>query len=168
MTTSVRLSNILSLSKGGTANYKEYGKYLAYGAGKNPTGKTDEYNAENNLIIGVKGTIGSLKIIRSKVYVISTAAIVRFDDEIINREYLYNVLCNINFKHYEKPTRIPELDIERFLKHQITLPSIKAQQDINLELKMWQDLIEPETIRQANAMQEYYKREIFNKLGARK
>lgn len=168
MTTSVRLSNILSLSKGGTANYKEYGKHLAYGAGKNPTGKTDEYNAENNLIIGVKGTIGSLKIIRSKVYVISTAAIVRFDDEIINGEYLYNVLCNINFKQYEKPTRIAELDIERFLKHQITLPSIKAQQDINSKLKLWQDLIESETIRQAKAMHKYYEHEIFNKLGARK
>lgn len=168
MTTSVKLSNILSLSKGGNANYKEDGKYLVYGAGKNPIGRTDEYNAENNLIIGIKGTIGSPKILSGKVYVIHTVAIVRFDDEIINREYLYNVLCNINFKYYEKPTRILELDIERFLKHQITLPSIKAQENINLKLKLWQDLIEPETIIQAKAMHRYYEREIFNKLGARK
>lgn len=57
----LKLKDILQTTQGNSAVYVENGKYPVYGAGYKSIGRSDEYNCENQLVVGIEGTLGGSK-----------------------------------------------------------------------------------------------------------
>ena len=143
----VSLESIVSIKKGSNipkVNRNPEGDYPYYGS-NGISGYVDKYNFDaKSILLGDQGSqwFNSVKKCDNKFYASNHTLVINpLDDSIYNYIYLY--LKFTNLKRFNKDSAmIPEINIDKFKKHKIPLPSLELQQQIVDELSQIETSIE--------------------------
>lgn len=108
------------------------GEYLIIGGGKQPIGKHNEYNCnENTILCASHGTAGYISMYPVKTFLTMAFAFIE-NKQLINKMYLYYYLKSIE-EHLillGKGTAQPCISMEKLKSIEIPIPSIEKQEEI--------------------------------------
>jgi len=108
------------------------GEYLIIGGGKQPIGKHNEYNCdENTILCASHGTAGYISMYPVKTFLTMAFAFIE-NKQLINKMYLYYYLKSIeeHLISLGKGTAQPCISMEKLKSIKIPIPSLDRQQEI--------------------------------------
>lgn len=118
------------------------GKYPIYGSG-GIMGYADSYICEaDTVVIGRKGSINNPIFVEEPFWNVDTAFGLAAKREILLPRYLYYFCQNFDFERLNKAVTIPSLTKSDLLKIEITLPTLKIQEDVVNKLRKVEQIIQ--------------------------
>jgi restriction endonuclease S subunit len=108
------------------------GEYLIIGGGKQPIGKHNEYNCdENTILCASHGTAGYISMYPIKTFLTMAFAFIE-NKQLINKMYLYHYLKLLeeHLISLGKGTAQPCISMEKLKSIKIPVPSLEKQQEI--------------------------------------
>jgi type I restriction enzyme, S subunit len=128
------LGKILTISSGNVltkSKRNDAGEYLVYG-GNGVTGKHSEFLfEEEKLIIGRVGVhCGNAYITKPKSWVTDNAFVVSFDEKIMNKSFLLNLIGVLNLNKYSVSTAQPVISQGKLYPIEVAIPPLPEQQAI--------------------------------------
>jgi len=108
------------------------GEYLIIGGGKQPIGKHNEYNCdENTILCASHGTAGYISMYPVKTFLTMAFAFIE-NNQLINKIYLYYYLKSIeqHLISLGKGTAQPCISMDKLKSIKIHIPSLERQQEI--------------------------------------
>lgn len=118
------------------------GKYPIYGSG-GIMGYADSYICEaDTVVIGRKGSINNPIFVEEPFWNVDTAFGLAAKREILLPRYLYYFCRNFDFERLNKTVTIPSLTKSDLLKIEITLPTLKIQEDVVNKLRKVEQIIQ--------------------------
>ena len=108
------------------------GEYLIIGGGKQPIGKHNEYNCdENTILCASHGTAGYISMYPVKTFLTMAFAFIE-NKQLINKMYLYYYLKSIeeHLISLGKGTAQPCISMDKLKSIKIPIPSLERQQEI--------------------------------------
>jgi len=139
-----KLDDIIELKygKGLPKRSRIPGYFPVYGSG----GIID-YNSEAlvsgpGIIVGRKGSIGTVFYEKNDFYPIDTVFYVALKSENLDLYYLSNLLNKVGFQRLDSDAAVPGLNREVALRQQVKIPPIPTQRKIAAILSAYDDLIE--------------------------
>jgi type I restriction-modification system DNA methylase subunit len=108
------------------------GEYLIIGGGKQPIGKHNEYNCdENTILCASHGTAGYISMYPIKTFLTMAFAFIE-NKQLLNKMYLYYYLKSIeeHLISLGKGTAQPCISMEKLKSLKIPIPSLEKQQEI--------------------------------------
>lgn len=118
------------------------GKYPIYGSG-GIMGYADSYICEaDTVVIGRKGSINNPIFVEEPFWNVDTAFGLAAKREILLPRYLYYFCRNFDFERLNKTVTIPSLTKSDLLKIEITLPTLKIQEDVVNKLRKIEQIIQ--------------------------
>lgn len=118
------------------------GKYPIYGSG-GIMGYADSYICEaDTVVIGRKGSINNPIFVEEPFWNVDTAFGLAAKREILLPRYLYYFCRNFDFERLNKAVTIPSLTKSDLLKIEITLPTLKIQEDVVNKLRKVEQIIQ--------------------------
>ncbi|MCD4698206.1 MAG: restriction endonuclease subunit S [Bacteroidales bacterium] len=150
---------VLNYGKSLTAIKRVEGKVPVYGSG-GITGWHNEALVENRgLIIGRKGTVGSIHKSKIPFYPIDTVYYLTEKDTICNFDFLYYLLLNLGLHEMNSDSAVPGLNRENAYSRNITIPPLPEQKSIAAVLTFFDNKIE--LFRQQNQTLEEMAQTLF-------
>jgi type I restriction enzyme S subunit len=142
-----------------TAEKRKSGKYKVFSSA-GVCGFSDNALAKRGIIIGRKGSVGTVFLSESPFYCIDTAFYIDNVDDCCDMKFLFYYMTLLNLESYNNDAAVPGLN--RILAHKlkIKIPDLPTQQRIADILSAYDDLIENNNKRIAlleKAAQELYK-----------
>lgn len=140
----VRLGDVAILKYGKGLNEKNriYGNIPVYSS----AGVTGWHNLplidKQGIIIGRKGTVGSIYYSKTPFYCIDTAYYITEEDTKTNLKYLYYLLKNLNLDKLNTDSAVPGLNRDNAYSQNFNLPSLPEQKRIAEILSSLDDKIE--------------------------
>lgn len=118
------------------------GKYPIYGSG-GIMGYADSYICEaDTVVIGRKGSINNPIFVEEPFWNVDTAFGLAAKREILLPRYLYYFCRNFDFERLNKTVTIPSLTKSDLLEIEITLPTLKIQEDVVNKLRKVERIIQ--------------------------
>jgi len=129
------------------ARNRKEGDVPVYGSG-GITGFHDEHLIEGpGVIVGRKGSIGTVYYENKDFYPIDTVFYLKHDPDKIDQKFLYFYLKDMNLENMNTDAAVPGLNREVALSQEISIPALQTQQKIASILSAFDDLIENNTRR---------------------
>ena len=145
----MKLSDIIQLHYGKSLPSRDRndGKVPVYGSG-GITGYHDQALIDGpGIIVGRKGSIGTIYFEDKDFFPIDTVFYVEHDEEKIDQEYLYFYLKEMNLENMNTDAAVPGLNRDVALSQEVSIPDLTTQQKIASILSAFDDLIENNTRR---------------------
>ncbi len=109
----------------------------------NFTEKTKLSFSKNTLVIGARGTIGSVKMPNLEDFTCTQTTIaVSLNNKKVLTKYIYSLLKNLDFKSITEGMGIPMITVKNVEKIKIPLPPLEIQKQIVEELDSYQKVID--------------------------
>ncbi len=162
------LSKVANIYQPQTISSKELTEtgYSVYGA-NGIIGKYHSYNHENEQVcITCRGnTCGTVNYTLPKSWITGNAMVINSDDfsTIVDKRYLYNYLCSINFSQIISGSGQPQIVRSPLEKLQIVLPKITEQQKVAhcLDSFLYRIKIEETIAMRLEEQKQYLLRQMF-------
>lgn len=142
-----------------TAEKRKSGKYKVFSSA-GVCGFSDNALAKRGIIIGRKGSVGTVFLSESPFYCIDTAFYIDNVDDCCDMKFLFYYMTLLNLESYNNDAAVPGLNRNLAHKLKIKIPDLPTQQRIADILSTYDDLIENNNKRIAlleKAAQELYK-----------
>lgn len=142
-----------------TAEKRKSGKYKVFSSA-GVCGFSDNALAKRGIIIGRKGSVGTVFLSESPFYCIDTAFYIDNVDDCCDMKFLFYYMTLLNLESYNNDAAVPGLNRNLAHKLKIKIPDLPTQQRIADILSAYDDLIENNNKRIAlleKAAQELYK-----------
>ena len=142
-----------------TAENRNSGKYKVFSSA-GVCGFSDNALAKRGIIIGRKGSVGTVFLSESPFYCIDTAFYIDNVDDCCDMKFLFYYMTLLNLESYNNDAAVPGLNRNLAHKLKIKIPDLPTQQRIADILSAYDDLIENNNKRIAlleKAAQELYK-----------
>src|SRR5699024_7494614 len=105
-------------------------------------GYSNDILANSGIIVGRKGTVGSVFYSRKQFYCIDTAYYIDEIDSQSNIAFLYYYLKTLGLEEYDNDAAVPGLNRNLVHRLKIRIPNLKAQKKIANVLSTYDKLIE--------------------------
>jgi type I restriction enzyme S subunit len=142
-----------------TAEKRKSGKYKVFSSA-GVCGYSDNALAKRGIIIGRKGSVGTVFFSESPFYCIDTAFYIDNVDDRCDMKFLFYYMTLLNLESYNNDAAVPGLNRNLAHKLKIKIPDLPTQQRIANILSTYDDLIENNNKRIAlleKAAQALYK-----------
>jgi type I restriction enzyme, S subunit len=150
---------VLNYGKGLTAKNRREGSIPVYGS-SGITGSHDEYLVDQkSVVIGRKGTVGSLYKVLNPFFPIDTVFYVRENDLSCDFDYFFYLLKTLKLDQLNSDSAVPGLNRENAYAQKINLPSLPEQKALAGVLSSLDDKIE--LLREQNKILEVTAQTIF-------
>ncbi len=139
-----KLRDIINLryGKGLPKNKRKAGKYPVYGSGGIVGTHNEALVKGPGIIIGRKGSIGSVFYEKESFYPIDTVYFVEQKDQHLDLYYLSQLLSKIGLENLNSDAAVPGLNRDYALSQEVLIPPLFAQRKIASILSAYDDLIE--------------------------
>ncbi|WP_416861012.1 restriction endonuclease subunit S [Helicobacter ganmani] len=108
---------------------KTNGKYPVYAANGIKDYSDEFMISENSIIVGRKGSVGSVVLTSSPCWVLDVAYYVNFDKEKYNLVFLYHLLKYLNLKQFARGVK-PGISRSQIYELQVVMPPLATQNQI--------------------------------------
>ena len=108
---------------------KTNGKYPVYAANGIKDYSDEFMISENSIIVGRKGSVGSVVLTSSPCWVLDVAYYVNFDKEKYNLVFLYHLLKYLNLKQFARGVK-PGISRSQIYELQVVMPLLATQNQI--------------------------------------
>lgn len=145
----MKLGDIINLHYGKSLPKRKRndGPIPVYGSG-GVTGNHNKHLIEGpGIIVGRKGSIGTVYFEDENFFPIDTVFYVEHDEEEVDQKYLYFYLKEMNLENMNTDAAVPGLNRDVALSQKISIPDLSIQQGIASILSAFDDLIENNTRR---------------------
>jgi len=118
------------------------GIYPVYGSGGIVDYNKEYYIEGPGIIVGRKGTIGSVYFEKRKFFPIDTVFYIEENKSVYNIRFLYYLLSNLGLNRLNSDAAVPGLNRNIAYQQKILLPALDVQNKISSILSTYDDLIE--------------------------
>lgn len=108
---------------------KTNGKYPVYAANGIKDYSDEFMISKNSIIVGRKGSVGSIVLTSSPCWVLDVAYYVNFDEENYNLVFLYHLLKYLNLKQFARGVK-PGISRSQIYELQVVMPPLETQNKI--------------------------------------
>lgn len=108
---------------------KTNGKYPVYAANGIKDYSDEFMISKNSIIVGRKGSVGSIVLTSSPCWVLDVAYYVNFDEENYNLVFLYHLLKYLNLKQFARGVK-PGISRSQIYELQVVMPPLETQKQI--------------------------------------
>ncbi|HBY57388.1 MAG TPA: hypothetical protein DEG96_05950 [Candidatus Atribacteria bacterium] len=124
-----------------------HGIYPVYGSGGIVDYNKEYYIKGPGIIVGRKGTIGSVYFEKKNFFPIDTVFYITENKEVYDIRFLYYLLLDLGLYRLNSDAAVPGLNRNVAYQQKISLPSLNIQNKISSILSAYDDLIENNTRR---------------------
>lgn len=123
------------------------GIYPVYGSGGIVDYNKDYYIKGPGIIVGRKGTIGSVYFEKRNFFPIDTVFYIEENKDVYDIRFLYYMLINLGLSRLNSDAAVPGLNRNIAYRQEISLPPLNVQRKISSILSAYDNLIENNTRR---------------------
>jgi len=145
----IKLGDICELKygEGLPKRKREKGKFPVYGSGGIIDYHNNYYVEGPGIIVGRKGTIGSVYFEKRNFFPIDTVFYIEPKDENYNIRFLYFLLSTLQLNKLDSDAAVPGLNRNVAYQQKVSIPPLEIQRKIASILSAYDDLIENNTRR---------------------